>query len=93
MLLCGPLWVFCGSFVGLLWVLCGPLRSFAVFSHTAAHYMNGRLGVYRTLVVKPSCSVFLVGQLCYYLMSEIKKRRQHDNIVGTDVDHTLWSAC
>ena len=49
MLLCGPLWVFCGSFVvlcGPLWVLCGPLRSFvvlcgplrsfAVFSHTRA---------------------------------------------------------
>jgi len=33
MLLCGPLWVFCGSFV----VLCGPLRSFAVFSHTLRH--------------------------------------------------------
>ena len=33
MLLCGPLWVFCGSFVvlcGPLWVLCGPLWSFAV---------------------------------------------------------------
>ena len=31
MLLCGPLWVFCGSFVvlcGPLWVLCGSLRSF-----------------------------------------------------------------
>jgi len=26
MLLCGPLWVFCGSFA----VLCGPLWSFAV---------------------------------------------------------------
>jgi len=49
MLLFGPLWVFCGSFVGPLWsfevlcgsfaVLCGPLRSFAVFSHT------GQIGI------------------------------------------------
>jgi len=33
MLLCGPLWVFCGSFVvlcGPLWSFVGPLRSFAV---------------------------------------------------------------
>ena len=41
MLLCGPLWVFCGSFVvlcGPLWVFCGSFAvlcgSFAVFSHT-----------------------------------------------------------
>ena len=42
MLLCGPLWVFCGSFVvlcGPLWVLCGPLRSFAVFSHTPKSHL------------------------------------------------------
>jgi len=33
MLLCGPLWVLCRSFVVLcdpLWLLCGPLWSFAV---------------------------------------------------------------
>jgi len=41
MLLCGPLWVFCGSFV----VLCGPLRSFAVFSHTAGEKMAASNGV------------------------------------------------
>ena len=39
------------SFVGLLWVLCGPLRSFAVFSHTVFHPRCTEKKIYSALLV------------------------------------------
>jgi len=41
MLLCGPLWVFCGSFV----VLCGPLRYLVIPMHSEYNRAMTRLGI------------------------------------------------
>ena len=68
MLLCGPLWVFCGSFVvlcgplwsfvGLLWVLCGPCASFAVLC-----------GPLRYLVI-PDVEDVLAQAVCLYASTD-----------------------
>ena len=55
MLLFGPLWVFCGSFVGPLW-------SFAVFSHT------GQIGFVGLLWVLCWSFVVLCGPLRYLVI-------------------------